>query len=449
MTAQNTDKFRKVASNTGWQVGSGGVSDAVVTTIPLVSASGIPTDTGVTITIDRIESSGTKTPSKMERITGVVSGTNIINCVRGVEGTAQAHAAGAVVEVVISAANQNDIIAGILAEHGQDGKHGAAFHALTEKTTPVDADEMTIIDSAASWVLKKITLAAMKLAIFAGFKPSDGFTWNIKIVPSVASNNLTVAIKGKDGNDLSASNPGYVMIGGEWRAITAALSNVCAAGTNWFNAGSAELAAKEIDYFAYLLWDSTSSSVQLITARIPFANVVNDFTNDGTNEKGYRPSAGFTRVVTDVCENIGRFAATLSAGAGYTWTVPTFTAKNLIQRPIFETRWLTWLPTYVGWSNASNVLYYKISSDKLILASMAIGGTSNSATATLTSPFSVVETFLIPVGIVDNNVFQASPGRFYMSNSNIIQLGKIMSADNGFTSSGAKSIYTSPLTLRI
>lgn len=121
--AANTDKFIKVASNSGWQVGAAGVADASVTTVPLVSANGLPTGTAVLLTIDRVDSSATKTPAKMERIIGVVSGNNIINCIRGIEGTAQAHSGGAVVEIVICATNINKLIDGILVEHNQDGTH--------------------------------------------------------------------------------------------------------------------------------------------------------------------------------------------------------------------------------------------------------------------------------------------------------------------------------------
>ena len=119
----NNDKFKKVASNTGWQVGGSGIADAVVTTAPLVSANGLPSGTGVRITIDRVDAGGAKTPSKMERIDGVVSGNNIINCLRGAGGTAQAHSAGAKVEIMISAENWNEVMDGILAEHNQDGSH--------------------------------------------------------------------------------------------------------------------------------------------------------------------------------------------------------------------------------------------------------------------------------------------------------------------------------------
>lgn len=123
MPAANTDNFLKVAQNKGWQVGSGGVPDASTTTVPLVNGTDIPTDTAVIITVDRVDANGTKTPSKMERILGVMSGNNVVNCVRGVAGTAQAHSAGAAVEVVIDAVLWNKLIAAMLVEHGQDGKH--------------------------------------------------------------------------------------------------------------------------------------------------------------------------------------------------------------------------------------------------------------------------------------------------------------------------------------
>lgn len=173
---------------------------------------------------------------------------------------------------------------------------------------------------------------------------SEGQMINGKISPTVASNNLTLAVKTLAGNDPSASDPVYVMINGSLRTITSALSVTQNAGTNRFNAGSSELATKEIDYFAYLAWDSANSLVRLGFARIPYALIYSDFSGTSTAETfgAFNTNPGATDSVTV----IGRFAATLSAGAGYTWTVPTFTTKNLIQRPIFETRILTWQPSY-------------------------------------------------------------------------------------------------------
>lgn len=170
----------------------------------------------------------------------------------------------------------------------------------------------------------------------------EGFLINGKIEVTDASG-ITVALKTLAGATPSATDPIYIRIGNTVRTITSATTAILADGTNWFNAGSAELATKEIDYFAYAVYDSNSSVVALTFARIPSANLVSDFSATTTNEKHCANYANFTS--TDEVEVIGRFAATLSAGAGYTWSVPTYTAINLIQRPIYETRLLDWIPT--------------------------------------------------------------------------------------------------------
>jgi hypothetical protein len=90
------------------QIGAAGVPDAVTTTIPLVSVTGLPTDTQVEIIVNRTDTGGNFTPAKEEVIRGTVSGTNLINCTRGVEGTAQAHAAGEVVNSLLTASMWNE-----------------------------------------------------------------------------------------------------------------------------------------------------------------------------------------------------------------------------------------------------------------------------------------------------------------------------------------------------
>lgn len=230
------------------------------------------------------------------------------------------------------------------------------------------------------------------------YAPS-GFLINGKIVPSVASNNLTLAIKGMDGNDPSASNPVYVRIGNTVRTITSALSVTLNAGTNYFNSGSAELATKEIDYFVYLGYNSTDGVV-IGFSRIPFANIYSDFSATNTNEKFCAISKITNAAAGDDYELIGRFAATLSAGTGYTWTVPTFTNKNLIQRPIYETRWLTYTPVRTVESAGTPPTYtgidknlYKIINDTMYLKSTwqnTSGGTAGSGAGGMynTIPFS-------------------------------------------------------------
>lgn len=87
------------------------------------STTNLPTGTGVVIVVDRVDSNGVATPSLEETITGVVSGSNLVSCTRGVEGTAQAHNAGAVVEVLVTSSYLNDFSTGILVQHDQSGRH--------------------------------------------------------------------------------------------------------------------------------------------------------------------------------------------------------------------------------------------------------------------------------------------------------------------------------------
>lgn len=121
--ASAADYFKSVARRWVGQIGSGGVSDASTTTIPLSSTTNLPTGTGVVVVIDRVDSNGTATANLEETVTGVVSGSNLVSCTRGVEGTAQAHNAGAVVEVLVTASLWNDVMTGILVQHDQTGKH--------------------------------------------------------------------------------------------------------------------------------------------------------------------------------------------------------------------------------------------------------------------------------------------------------------------------------------
>lgn len=266
------------------------------------------------------------------------------------------------------------------------------LHAATtyEHTT---AEEVRMVVPAVeldSFVTSAGTAGAISL------NAPQGFLINGKISVTDASG-ITVAIKTLAGADPSATDPVYVRIGDTVRTISAALSVAKADGTNWCNAGSAELATKEVDYFVYLGYNATDGVV-LGFSRYPGANQYSDFSTTTTNEKYCAISTITTAASTDYYEVVGRFAATLSAGAGYTWSVPTYTAINLIQRPIYETRWLDWVPTlsvsagtaptYTGtFSNK-----YKIRNDTILhreLWNNASGGTAGNGANTIivTMPF--------------------------------------------------------------
>lgn len=234
--------------------------------------------------------------------------------------------------------------------------------SLTAKTTLTGADILPLNDSAASNVGKGITWANT-IAMLNSYTP-DGTMWNGKIAPTVASNNLTLTLQTASGGTPSLSDPVLVKINGVIRTVAAATSCTLAAATNWGNAGGAELATIEVDWFAYAVWDSNSSIVALSCSRVPHGTVVStaDFSATTTNAKHLVNYANFT--VGDDVVNIGRFAATLSAGAGYTWTVPTFTSTNLIQKPIYNTRLLSFTSTTGGITVGDGVGVYKYRIDR-------------------------------------------------------------------------------------
>lgn len=269
-----------------------------------------------------------------------------------------------------------------------------------------------------------------------------GFLINGKIDVTVSSNNLTVAIKGMDGNDPSASNPVYCRIGDTVRTITAALSVTKNAGTNWCDAGGAELATKEADYFVYLGYNATDGVV-IGFSRISHGKRYDDFNTTSTDSRYCAISTITNAAAGDYYELIGRFAATLSAGAGYTWSVPTFTATNLIQRPIYESRWLDAATTFSGFSaNPTGTFKYKVIPYSFQWQyRAAAAGTSNATSMSVTLPFPAQYAFYVPCFVKDNGSNLSTPGHLeYTANSKTMSVWKTF-YQGTFTSSGSKDFY--------
>lgn len=166
MPAANTDKLRKKKSL--FQTTLNGGITAGDTSLILQSGSGLPTDTAITMVINRVNANGVATPSAMEVVTGTLSGSTLSNLVRAEDATtAKSHANASVVEMVWDAETWNDGVDHLLVEHNQDGTHKAAAVATTivtasAKTTPVNADSFGIVDSEASNVLKELTFTNLK-----------------------------------------------------------------------------------------------------------------------------------------------------------------------------------------------------------------------------------------------------------------------------------------------
>lgn len=251
----------------------------------------------------------------------------------------------------------------------------AAYLDMVANIVKTISGSTTWVNAAAAAVMKSIGTAKGDLISFTGSATparhavgsngqiiiadstqSDGWKWgdapsindsvvNGKLSPTVSSNNLTLALKTLAGNDPSTSDIVYATINGTRRSITSALSVTVNAGANSYNAGSAELATKEIDFFPYLSYVSTSSAVAIGYARFPYARLYSDFSTVSTNEKYI--SFSTAPASTDHVIEFGRFAATLSTSTAYNWSVPTYTPNNLIHKPINETRWLNWSPVWL------------------------------------------------------------------------------------------------------
>jgi hypothetical protein len=282
--------------------------------------------------------------------------------------------------------------------------------ALTADTTPAATGLLYYVDDPGGTpVSRKTTVSEMNVfmnSLAASFGP-DGTMKNGKITVTVASNNITVALKTLAGSDPSASDPVYVRINGTIRTCTAALAVTKNAATNWFNSGGAELATKEIDYFAYLIWNTTPATdiVDIGFARAPYFSVYSEASATTTNEKYLAYANGSAPTSTDDMVVIGRFAATLSATAAFNWSVPTFTNINLIQRPIFETRWLIWAPVTtcsgsLTYGTITNSVVYKIINDRLMYTLIQTGTLGGSASNTIynTVPFESLQAATNNVG---------------------------------------------------
>lgn len=170
--------------------------------------------------------------------------------------------------------------------------------------------------------------------------------YNWRINTSVDwSGNLTISLLTTAWSVPSTSSPIYVRIGNTVRTITSSLSLTNTAWINYLNCWSSELATKEVDFFVYLWWLSATSTVWIWISRIPYARVWWDFVASFTNEKW--SISWFD--TNDEVEVVWRFNWILSAWAWYTWSAPS--TSIIINKPIYETRWLTWTPTQTAWGS--------------------------------------------------------------------------------------------------
>lgn len=186
------DYFRKYKSLHSTTLSSS-ISTGTGETITFASVTNVPTDTEITVTISRVDSSGTATPTLMERITGTLSGSNLVSYTRGVDNsTEQAHAAGSVVEMVWNAADWNQAVTGLLLTHTQTGRlKNETWYAADSVGT--DAYAVTLSPA----------LAALTTGFMLNFKAGTANTG----AATLAVNGLTAkAIKKLNDQDLATGD---------------------------------------------------------------------------------------------------------------------------------------------------------------------------------------------------------------------------------------------------
>jgi hypothetical protein len=190
--AANTDLFKKLSRRWVGQIGAGGVADASVTTIPLSSSTNLPTGTAVVVVIDRVNSAGTATAASEETVIGVVSGNNLVDCVRGAEGTAQAHNAGAVVEVLVTAKGINDLIDGLLVQHDQLGRHTNITASNITASATLSAVANSVLSHVSASDITARTVSACEITFTNGDPNLGVATQNIKVAGSDPKRGLYV-----------------------------------------------------------------------------------------------------------------------------------------------------------------------------------------------------------------------------------------------------------------
>ena len=284
------------------------------------------------------------------------------------------------------------------------------------------------------------------------FKLSQLMFNRYKLSVTVSANDLIVALKHEDGNDPSADRPLYFKIGDSLRAVTGALSVTLADGTNWFNSGGANLATQLVGYFVYVGYRTASTAVVLGFSPIPHANLYSDFSATTTNAKYGAFSTA--PAATDDVVNIGYFEATLSAGAGYTWTVPTFTTVNLINHSTFETNWLTSTTTFPAGFTATppvwTITYKKVMDVCLMRQAITSEGTSTATTFTFTVPVAPLESKFnfAPVFVKDNGAQQTVMGHLEASaGSTTISAYKTW-YQGAWTNANAKNLFFNQIDFR-
>lgn len=189
--ASNTDLVRNSAPNFATTLANSMLSTD--TSMTLQSTTGLPTGTGISLTIDATSPvTGLPTPTLEETVTGVVSSSTVVSLLRGRDSTtAQAHASGANVVMYVTSTMWNDFQTAYLTSHNQAGGIIASSPEIT--TSINDSNNNEII----------------------ALSPTSSAVNELQVANASTGNDVIVSVAGSDTNislDLQGKGSGSVKL---------------------------------------------------------------------------------------------------------------------------------------------------------------------------------------------------------------------------------------------
>jgi hypothetical protein len=274
----------------------------------------------------------------------------------------------------------------------------------------------------------------------------DGEGLNYTLATSIASNNLTVALKTFAGTDATATDVAIFSIGAAMLSVSAALSvGVTAALGDIFAWDTGKIQGNDAQLFVYLINNNGTPQIGVSSCPTLLTVATNYYSNG--SQTG---TAGHTNIVmsgtlnaTNSCRVIGR--VNVSQADNNNWQAPG--ASKIINRYINETDLLNYTPTYTGFSSnpPTNVSQYKIiGTDVLTNEREVTVGTSNSTSFFITAPILAITqtnvTWEAPLGFhTDNDISATVPGLVIInSNTQILTMRKTIDSTTSWTNGGGK-----------
>ncbi|MBD3353506.1 MAG: hypothetical protein GF364_18630 [Candidatus Lokiarchaeota archaeon] len=251
----------------------------------------------------------------------------------------------------------------------------------------------------------------------------DGFGLNYQITTGLdegGSDDLTVTLKGVDGNALSSTNTAYFRVENTILSVSSALS-VTVTDADHFTWATGKIQANDGQLFVYII--NNNGTAQLgISSSSNLTTVATNYYDDS----GQTGSSGHTNIVmsgtrnaTNTCKVIGRI--NVQQASDNDWEAPSTT--KIINKPIFETDWLQWTPTFTGFSSDPSIVVtkYKVKKGECIITGAAVSGTSNSTDFSFTAPISCINesanNFYLVTRCQDNGSIPSTPGHININNN--------------------------------